>query len=411
MMDQLDVYLHDTKAGVLISDKGRMEFCYSPAYIEKPEAEPLAFSLPVRSEPYHGDAITPFFSNLLPDESVRVRIADILGISPENTFGLLKEIGEDCAGAVAFFTPDKAPHTLAAPVYRILSDDESDEILRHLAERPLNIGAEDFHISGAGAQDKLVAAVENGKILLPLRGTPSTHIIKPGIGRFPESVFNEFYCMRLAAACGLETASCDMLTIREIPYYITERYDRVRKGKIWSRLHQEDFCQLLGYDPKVKYESEGSPKLLQCFELLRKMEMPATDTIAFLDRIIFCFLIGNGDAHAKNFSVVYRDRKPRLAPAYDLLSTTVYPNLASRLAMKIDGEYNFRWITTGKLIRMGVKAGLSERMVKMEIQKIRKRLDKILLAFTETVAKEHPASIYLKIQAGIQERFNQLILE
>ena len=61
MMDQLDVYLHDTKAGVLISDKGRMEFCYSPAYIEKPEAEPLAFSLPVRSEPYHGDAITPFF--------------------------------------------------------------------------------------------------------------------------------------------------------------------------------------------------------------------------------------------------------------------------------------------------------------------------------------------------------------
>ena len=213
-MDQLDVYLHDTKAGVLTSDKGHMEFCYSSEYIANSEAEPLAFSLPIRSDPYQDEAITPFFSNLLPDESVRIRIAEILGISPENTFGLLKEIGEDCAGAVAFFTPDKAPHTPAAPVYRALSDDESDEILRHLAERPLNIGAEDFHISGAGAQDKLVAAVENGKILLPLKGTPSTHIIKPGIERFPESVFNEFYCMRLAAACGLETAPCDILTIK-----------------------------------------------------------------------------------------------------------------------------------------------------------------------------------------------------
>ena len=79
--------------------------------------------------------------------------------------------------------------------------------------------------------------------------------------------------------------------------------------------------------------------------------------------------------------------------------------------MKIDGEYNFRWITTGKLIRMGVKAGLSERMVKMEIQKIRKRLDKILLPFTDIIAKEHPASIYLKIQAGIQERLTQLKIE
>lgn len=407
-MDQLDVYLHDMKVGTLSSEKGRMEFCYSSAYITNSEAEPLAFSLPVRPEPYQEEAITPFFSNLLPDESVRVRIAEILGISPENTFGLLKEIGEDCAGAVAFFAPDKVPSALSNPIYRTLSDDESDEILRHLTERPLNIGAEDFHISGAGAQDKLVATVENGKILLPLKGTPSTHIIKPGIERFPESVFNEYYCMKLAAACGLETAPCDILMLKGIPYYITERYDRAYNGKIWTRLHQEDFCQLLGYDPKVKYESEGGPKLLQCFELLRKMEMPATDTIAFLDRIIFCFLIGNGDAHAKNFSVVYRNKKPGLAPAYDLLSTTVYPNLAPRLAMKIDGEYSFRWITPGKLIRMGIKAGLSERIVKMEIQKIQKRLNKVLIPFTKAAEKEHSASVYMKIQAGIQERLTQL---
>lgn len=407
-MDQLDVYLYDKKIGVLTSDKGRMEFHYLPTYLKEPEAEPLAFSLPIQAESYRDEAITPFFSNLLPDERVRTRIAEILGVSPENTFGLLKEIGEDCAGAVAFYTPGKTPHTLTEPCYRILSDHESDEILHHLAERPLNIGADDFHISGAGAQDKLVAVVENGRILLPLKGTPSTHIIKPGIERFPESVFNEFYCMKLAAACGIDVANCDILTIKGIPYYVTERYDRVRDGKTWRRLHQEDSCQLLGYDPKVKYESEGGPKLLQCFELLRKMEMPATDTIALLDRIVFNFLIGNGDAHAKNFSVIYHKRQPRLAPAYDLLSTTVYPDLAPRLAMKIDSEYNFRWITMGKLIRMGAKAGISERMVKMTIQKIRNRLEKILSTFTDTLSKKHPSSIYLKIQSGIKERLKQL---
>ena len=76
--------------------------------------------------------------------------------------------------------------------------------------------------------------------------------------------------------------------------------------------------------------------------------------------------------------------------------------------MKIDGEYSFRWITPGKLIRMGIKAGLSERIVKMEIQKIQKRLNKVLIPFTKAAEKEHSASVYMKIQAGIQERLTQL---
>ncbi len=341
---------------------------------------------------------------------MRIRIAEILGISPENTFGLLKAIGEDCAGAVAFFVPGKTPHELSAPVYRELSNSEAAQVLSHLAERPLNIGAEDFHISGAGAQDKLVAMVENGKIFLPLGGTPSTHIIKPGIEHFPESVFNEFYCMQLAQKCGLNVAHSDILKINEIPYYVTERYDRIRQDNVWMRLHQEDFCQLLGYDPKVKYESEGGPKLLHCFELLRKMEISAADTLAFLERIIFCFLIGNGDAHAKNFSVLYVNGKPQLAPAYDLLSTTVYPRLVPKLAMKIDGEYHFRWITPGKFIRMGQKAGLTERIVKREIQKVTKQVDKNLQAFTEKMTLHYPADIYASIKSGIEDRLEQLCL-
>ena len=84
MMDYLDVYLHEKKVGVLSSDKGKMEFTYSPEYLNQPDAEPLAYTLPLSSAPYSGGNVVSFFSNLLPDESVRIRIAEILNVSPEN---------------------------------------------------------------------------------------------------------------------------------------------------------------------------------------------------------------------------------------------------------------------------------------------------------------------------------------
>jgi serine/threonine-protein kinase HipA len=214
--------------------------------------------------------------------------------------------------------------------------------------------------------------------------------------------------MKLAQACGLSVAKCDILMVKNIPYYVSERYDRVWDGKIWTRLHQEDFCQLLGYSPKVKYESEGGPRLQQCFDLLKEMELSAADTLAFLDRIIFCFLIGNGDAHAKNFSVVYHGRRPMLSPAYDLLSTTVYPNLSPKLAMKIGGEYSFRWITPGKMIRMGKKAGLSEKIVHTEIKKLCNKITKEATKLVSVLHNKYPVAIYTEIERGILTRSSQI---
>ncbi len=407
-MPTLSVYLRGQKVGTLSSDEGQLSFRYDQEYCTLVNPEPLSFSLPVRIETFSEEAIVPFFSNLLPDEGVRVRIAEILGLSPENIFGLLQAIGEDCAGAVALFSPDKTPTEQGHPLYRPLSEEEANDVLTHLAERPLNIGAEDFHISGAGAQDKLVACVEKGRILLPLNGTPSTHIIKPGIERFPESVFNECFCMKLAKACGLRVAECDILEIKGIPYYMVERYDREKVDGFWRRLHQEDFCQLLGVNPKLKYESEGGPGLPRCFDLMRRMELSAADTIAFLDQIIFCFLIGNGDAHAKNFSVIYHGRRAELAPAYDLLSTTVYPNLVAKLAMKIEKEYNFRWITHGKFVRMGQKVGITEKVIDLELAKLVKRITAFVPKVMSKLSQKHPAEVYSKIQKGIETRLSQL---
>ena len=365
----------------------------------------------VREQPYTGGEVVSFFSNLLPDESVRVKLAQYLGISPGNVFALLKRIGEDCAGAVAVVAPEREMQAHAEAEYRRLEEEEAHGVLIALPERPLNVGAADFHISGAGAQDKLVACVQEGHIVLPLNGTPSTHMIKPGIERFPGSVFNEFYCMRLASHCGLSAAACDILYIKGIPYYVTARYDRAFAAGRWVRLHQEDFCQLMGYEPSVKYESEGGPRLLQCFQLLREMELPAVDIIEFLRRIIFIFLVGKGDAHAKNFSVIYREGVARLAPAYDLLSTAVYPALPPKLAMKIEGRSHFDGISRAKFLRMGRKAGLSERLVNAEIDKMLKKLNRELVPFTRMMEKQEYSPLYTEIQRGIQQRMQQLVAE
>ncbi len=161
------------------------------------------------------------------------------------------------------------------------------------------------------------------KVFLPLKGTPSTHIIKPEIEDFPDSVLNEYFCMQLSSECDLNTAKSSILKLKDTLFYVTTRYDRLVENDEVKRLHQEDFCQLLGVDPSVKYESEGGPNLIQCFKLLRELELTATDTIQFLDKVIFNFIIGNGDAHAKNFSILYTDEGPRLAPSYDLLATVV----------------------------------------------------------------------------------------
>ena len=108
-MPTLNVYLHGRKVGTLDSDNGRLSFRYDQEYSMSATPEPLSFSLPIRKEAYPEEAIVPFFSNLLPDEGVRIRIAEILGLSPDNIFGLLQAIGEDCAGAVALFMPEKTP--------------------------------------------------------------------------------------------------------------------------------------------------------------------------------------------------------------------------------------------------------------------------------------------------------------
>ena len=408
MTERLDVYLCDRLAGVLERTDGRISFRYLAVYLESDSPAVVSSTLPLSERTYEERDVMAFFSNLLPDEGVRRRIAEIVGVTPEDTFGLLCEIGGDCAGAIAFWKPGKRPCRTDEPVYRELTDDEADDILRNLGKRPLGIDDDFRGISGAGAQDKLIACIRDGKILLPLRGTPSTHIIKPEIERFPGSVQNEYFCMELSRRCGFDTAECSIVNLRGIDYYVTRRYDRAESGGIVRRLHQEDFCQLLKCRPEIKYQDQGGPSVVECVRLLRDMHLPGSDVMSFVDRVVFNFIIGNGDAHGKNFSVVYRDGRPRLAPQYDLICTTVYPQIGRKMAMKFDGKFEFRWITPGKIARTFERAGIGGKLVNDSISRQIAAVKREVPSLVDEVDKRHPSPVYHDICRGMHARIRQL---
>jgi serine/threonine-protein kinase HipA len=373
-MKQLFVYINDTHIGWLSQENGKISFQYTP---KTPYS--LALQLPIQTEPFTDQQTESFFSGLLPDEPIRSNIARILKVSPHNTFAMLKHLGGDCAGAIQILPIDSTENAESNQKTQPLSNDELFSILQNLPQRPLGIGIEGFRISGAGAQNKLVIAKENNQWSLPLYGCPSTHIIKPNIQNFPDSVLNEYFCMKLAQMVGIQVPEVEIITIQGHHFYAIKRYDREFNENSITRLHQEDFCQLLNIPPHQKYQKEGGPSIQQLFQTIqifqKQGKMKGTETIRLLQLIIFNFLIGNGDAHGKNFSILYKANQVELAPGYDVLSTLVYGNdHTEKMAMKIDSKYKFKDVATRHFEQMGVDIGLSPKLVIRQAKTLSQRI-------------------------------------
>ena len=343
----LDVYLSNNFVGTLTQDEsGDLEFAYDQGYLEE-AGRGISLSLPLTQELHKGKTVKAFFSGHLPEESVRQRLAGYLGVSEENPFALLEIVGGDCAGALSLYPQGQNPSEAIKEI-ETLDDAKLKEILDLIKRRPMLAGDDVYRLSLAGAQDKLAVGFENDKVQLIKGGAPTTHILKPIIERARDSAHNELFCMKLAKRMGIDVPDAMLHFVDDTPYYLVERYDRVidEDGSV-KRIHQEDFCQALGIAPEIKYEREGGPSITACQDVIANhAARPAVDQIKLLDMVIFNYLIGNADAHGKNFSLLYtgnyKGNKPELAPAYDLLSTAVYPDLSEKLAMKIGGQYKPR---------------------------------------------------------------------
>lgn len=381
MARTLDIYLHDELVGHLVQDDGgQMLFDYTENWLNKPGASPLSQSLPLRKEGFKGKECRAFFAGILPEESKREIIARNLGISARNDYAMLERIGGECAGAVTFI-PAGGALSERNYAYRKLSDKELAGILRELPTRPLLAGEEGIRLSLAGAQDKVAVRIEDGEVSVPLGGAPSTHILKPAVARFEGVVFNEALCMKLADAAGLPAADVETRTVDGVDFLLVERYDRHHRQvsgaeAVLERLHQEDFCQAQGIVSEFKYQKEGGPSLKQCFALLRDVSSaPVIDLARLLDAVIYNYLVGNNDAHGKNFSLLYKNQEGgnpeiRLSPLYDIVSTVYYPELNREMAMRIGREYSSEKIMPEDFERLAEEAGLGKALVKRRVPEL-----------------------------------------
>lgn len=399
----LDVYLLEHFIGQLTqNDSGELGFAYAAEWLENSQAVPLSQSLPLQAEPFLNPDCHGFFGGILPEEAKRERIAKNLGISKKNDFAMLAEIGGECAGAVTFLSEGQ-PLATGTPNYRVLSEGGLAEVLRDLPKRPLLAGEEGIRLSLAGAQDKITVHRSKGGFAIPMNGAPSTHILKPAIERFEDTVLNEAVCMKLAKAIGLPVADVEILNVEDMQVLSVERYDRLIGEDGIQRLHQEDFCQALGIVSEMKYQNEGGVSLEQAFGLLRSVSaVPALDLPHLLDAVIFNYLIGNNDAHGKNFSLLYSAGQIRLAPFYDLLCTVYYPELATKMAMKIGGKYKPNDVYARHFEKLAEEAGLSKPIVLKRVMTI---ADKTLSCLHDVEA-EMPDST--KLITFIRERIEGL---
>ena len=411
MARHLEVWLLGAHIGTLSQVDGRLSFAYAPN-----AATPLSQSLPLRSEPFDDRATRPFFAGLLPEGGKRKQIAKTLQVSTQNDYALLDSLGGECAGAVTLLEPGQLPQAPGAPgEVRWLNPAQLLQILNEMPLRPMRAGDDGLRLSLAGAQDKLpVVLDEDGsRIGLPLNGSPSTHILKPPIAGVDGSVFNEGFCMALAGAFKLDVARTQIQAIadgvQQRHYLLVERYDRqvvattLAASRIalppegaapGQRLHQEDFCQALGIVSEHKYQNEGGPGLAQAFALLRSATRPsALHTLKLLDYVVFNALIGNHDAHGKNFSLLYTPVGAVLAPLYDALCTAVYPTLTEKMAMKIGGKYKFTEVQARHWEQFALDAALSPAQVKKRILSMVKRLPNLAhstRAAFELEGRSHP---------------------
>ena len=327
----LNVYLNGRLVGRLRREaSGAIDFRYDPDWLAWEHALPVSLSLPLREDRYTGDPVIAVFDNLLPDsEPIRRRLAEHVHAEGYDAYSLLAKVGRDCVGALQFLPDGMAPEPVGSVEGRPAGEDYIAGKLADLTATPLGVDEdEEFRISLAGAQEKTALLFWKKQWHVPHGTTPTTHILKPQIGRLPngidlsQSVENEYLCMKIAAAFGLPTAGVGIADFKGRRVLVVERFDRRwTADKRLLRLPQEDCCQALSVPPTLKYESDGGPGMAAILELLKGSDEPETDRRRFLKAQIMLWLLGATDGHAKNFSVfLLPGGRFRLTPLYDVMS-------------------------------------------------------------------------------------------
>ncbi len=402
MNDDLSVYLDGTLVGALTQTRqGSLGFAYDPAHLALSDPTPLSLSLPLRAGTHPNRVVRAFLEGLLPDnQAVRERWGATYGVSANNPFALLRQVGRDAAGAVQVLPAEEANADAAQRMGDIdwLSEAGFIALVRDLAEHrsDWNPGRYASRWSLAGAQSKvaLYRDATSGAWGVPRDSTPTTHIIKPAIDGLDDHHINEVLCQRTAAHLGLPAAASELVEIGDVRAIISSRYDRTRDaaGRL-HRLHQEDLCQALSVHPNQKYQADGGPGVGEIADLFTRLDVTDRQASAqrFFDAVAYNVLIGGTDAHAKNYSLLLAGRRAQLAPLYDLASAVAYPSdRPLESSMKVGDHRIMREISPGDWAKTGRRLGIGAVAATSRVFDLRESLPRALDASLESL----PVSVH-----------------
>ena len=377
--DVLDVRLHGHSIGTLTRlGRDRIVFAFDPAYADDPARATLSLSF---KDPF-GHLITdipptrtwapPFFANLLPEGPLRDYLARAAGIDPRREFPLLATLGQDLPGAVAVVPVGGGRDPVIRTGAHQSRHRVRDRATPDAAFEPMPAPLPALRFSLPGVQPKLSAAMSaNDRLTIPAGGIGGSWIVKFPSAAFPGLPEQEHSMMTLAGRVGIdvpETRLVPVDSIESLPRGMglgrghalaIRRFDRLADG---TRVHVEDFAQVLGTHPEQKYVKAGYRDIVEVIG----REVGDDAVAEFIRRLVFCMLIGNGDAHLKNWALIYPDRcAPALAPAYDLVSTLPYLD-DDRMALRwVDEVHRFADVSEELLARLAAKARLPRRPVVM----------------------------------------------
>ena len=399
MTKELSVRLHGEEVGTLRLVDGKMEFSYN----ENIEMS-ISLSLPLQKEPFKEKACRAYFGGLLPENpNMREILAKKYNINVNDDFKLLEAIGHDCAGAISFHHPDCPLDT--KKIYKlngsILADSELKKYIEELPYRPY-MGK---RLSLAGAQEKTAICICDNNFILPDDNVPTTHILKTALPNYIQSIQNEYICMKAAKEIGLNVANVEIHKIDNLEFLLVERFDRIKyqgddvlgKDSIpyYERILQEDFAQALGVQSRDKY----SITIKDCLKVLNQTQSPVLAKSNFVKQVIFNYLIGNTDAHGKNFSIYWFFNKINLTPAYDLLCSSIY-DCDQRIAMKIGKAKFYGDVTEKDWELFAQDLDISPKVVFLELERQKKLLPKVI----EKLAKELDCEVGYKILDYVKTR-------
>ncbi|ARN23283.1 HipA domain-containing protein [Piscinibacter gummiphilus] len=377
----------------------RWSLDYAPDWVKVPASFPLSPALPIEppADGYAAGAVKRFVENLLPEGRALDITATTYKVSKSNIYALISALGTETTGAFRFLQPGEVQPAVAATPPREVTREELNKRLDERDDIPLAVWDGKVRMSIAGVQDKLMVYVDRalddgGRLYLVEPPLASTHILKPepepepGRPVTPHLVVNEHFCMSLAHRMKLPVADVAIYRTPR-PVLVVRRFDREvvqdDQGVKVRRLHIIDACQASDLPATYKYERNlGSGEHVRnvregvsfevLFDRVGQTVNKAAARLTLLRWALFQFLIGNCDAHGKNFSFFVRREGLEPAPWYDLVSVAQYPGIDHELAMAWGDAFKLEEVAAFQLADFARRCGVDRRLLQREASRLAK---------------------------------------